>query len=226
MKTDQDQGAAVPVHWLQKSLAVAALTVAAPVVVWGFFLEIGVPFAVTGLVVAIPLLFLLTPQRFGNASLVVAFALLGWGVVGALVEMFLFWPSALLLMFAAFADPRRRPVTAKVIAGLGTLLTAAALAGCGAFAWHFYIGPALAEPHTYRAEVDAGWFRAGLGDAQDRLKPFGATQVRGSESDKGAYLQVRFPEGLSASEREGLKKEIAHLPGVREVELCPVLECG
>ncbi|MFF4364637.1 hypothetical protein [Streptomyces sp. NPDC001594] len=220
------RGAVVPVHWFQKGLAVAALALAVPVVVWGFFLGFGVVFLVTGLVVAVPLVCLRAPQGFGSASLVVSCALLGWGVLGVLVEMFLFWPSALLLMFAAFADPRRRPVAGKVIAGLGAVLTAAALAGCGAFAWDFYIGPAMAEPHTYRAQVDPSWFRHGLGNTEDRLKPFGATRVTGSESDQGAYLQVRFPEVLSASERESLRKEIANLPGVRGVGLCPVRECG
>lgn len=226
MNEVSDRGAVVPVHWFRKGLAMAALALAVPVVAWGFFLGFGVPFVVTGLVVAVPLVFLRAPQRFGHASLIVSCVLLGWGVLGVLVGMFLFWPSALLLMFAAFADPRRRPVAAKVIAGLGAVLTAAALAGCGAFAWRFYIGPAMAEPHTYRAQVDRSWFRNGLGNTEDRLKPFGATRVTGSESDEGAYLDVRFPEALSASERESLRKEIAHLPGVREVGLCPVLACG
>ncbi|CAM5274899.1 hypothetical protein SAVIM338S_00042 [Streptomyces avidinii] len=78
--------------------------------------------------------------------------------------------------------------------GAGAVLAAAALAGCAAVAWQVYLGPALAEPHTYRAETAPGWVRgSGIGDAGDRLKQFGASYVSGSESDEGSYLDVRFP---------------------------------
>ncbi|MET7645003.1 hypothetical protein ABZS83_15415 [Streptomyces sp. NPDC005426] len=98
--------------------------------------------------------------------------------------------------------------------------------GCLAFARHFYAAPAKAEPHTYRAETDPGRFRAGPGDAAIRLKRFGATDVTGSQSDDGSYLNVRFPDQLSEPERRNLKNEIAQLPGTIKVDLCPVSECG
>ncbi|MFE9859155.1 hypothetical protein [Streptomyces sp. NPDC005780] len=106
------------------------------------------------------------------------------------------------------------------------MVTAATLVGCLAYAWHFCAAPAKAESHTYRAETDPGWFRAGLGDATSRLKQFGADDVTGSQSDKGSYLHVRFPDQLSAPERRNLKNEIAQLPGIIGVNLCPVSECG
>lgn len=140
--------------------------------------------------------------------------------------MFLFWPSAVLLLLAAFAGPRRRPVAAKAIGGAGVVVTVAVLAGCPAYAWHFYAAPAKAESHTYRAGTDPGRFRAGLGDATSRLKQSGADDVTGSQSDDGSYLNVRFPDQLSEPERRNLKNEIAQLPGIIRVNLCPVSECG
>ncbi|MEV6330190.1 hypothetical protein [Streptomyces sp. NPDC051909] len=227
--TDLDQGRAAPVvHRLQRGLAAAAAAIALPVTAWG----VQMPgsrgfFVVTCLVAVVPLLLLREPKGFVTACVTVGVLLLGWGVLGVFFGMFLFWPSALLLLFAALADPRRRPVTAKVVGGVGAAVTAAALVGCVAFAWHFYVGPALAEPHTFRAETDSEWFRSSdLGDIKDRLKPFGATDATGTGSDEGSYLDVRFPDQLSGPERDALKKEIAQLPGIVRVDLCPVSECG
>ncbi|CAM5276919.1 hypothetical protein SAVIM338S_00074 [Streptomyces avidinii] len=218
---------AVRVHRLQQGLATAAAVVAVPVAAWGVQQFVGALFVVTGLAVAAPLLFLRAPEGFVRACVTAGLLLLGWGVLGVMAGMFLFWPSALLLLCAAFADPCRRPATAKVVGGVGAVLAAAALAGCAVVAWQVYLGPALAEPHAYRAETAPGWVRgSGMGEAGDRLKRFGASYVSGSESDEGSYLDVRFPDQLSGPQREGLRKEIAKLPGVIRVDLCPVSECG
>ncbi|HEY9330955.1 MAG TPA: hypothetical protein VIS09_22390 [Streptomyces sp.] len=226
MEADQDPGTAVPVSRLQRRLSVAAAIVAMPVAAWGIQSGLGGLFVLTCLGVTVPLLFLRTPKGFASACVTTGLLLLGWGVLGVMAGMFLFWPSALLLLLAAFADPRRRPVAAKVIGGVGAVVTAGTLVGCLAYAWHFCAAPAKAEPHTYRAETDPGWFHAGLGDAMSRLKHFGATDVTGSQSDEGSYLDVRFPNQLSEPERSTLKKKIAQLPGIITVNLCPVSECG
>ncbi|MEU4359315.1 hypothetical protein [Streptomyces virginiae] len=218
----------------------AALVVAAPVVAWGLQQYLGGLFVMTGLVVAVPLMLWREPKGFGRACATVGLLLLGWGVLAVLAGMFLFWPSAMLLLFAVFADPlRRRPVVVKVMAGGGVVVTAMWLVGCVIFAWQSYVGPALAEPHTYRAETSPGWFmplgdartspdsfRSNLGDAQERLEPLGATFVTGSSSDEGSYLEVRFREGLSGTERTALREEIARLPGIVDVQLCSVSDCG
>ncbi len=228
------------VHRLQWGLGVAAIVAAAPVVAWGLPQYLAGLFVMTGLMVAVPLMFRREPKGFGRACATVGLLLLGWGVLAALAGMFLFWPSAVLLLFAVFADPlRRRPVVVKVMAGCGAVVTATWLVGCGIFAWQLYVGPALAEPHTYRAETSPDWFmplgdirtgpdsfRSNLGDAQERLKPLGATYVTGSSSDEGSYLQVRFRDGLSGAERTALREEIARLPGIVNVELCSVSDCG
>ncbi|MGW7455622.1 hypothetical protein [Streptomyces sp. NPDC054787] len=43
-------------------------------------------------------------------------------MLGVFVGLFLFWPSALLLLLAAVADPRKRPVAARWSGAVGALL--------------------------------------------------------------------------------------------------------
>lgn len=226
MDVGESQGVAAPAaHRLQQALAVAAAVIAVPVTVWGVSSGIGGLFVVTCLVAALPLPALRAPQHFVVTCVATGLGLLAWGVLAVMFGMFVYWPSALVLLCAALADPRQRPVTAKVTGGLGAAIAAAALAGYAAFAWHFYITPALAEPHTYRAVTERGNYR-NLGDIEQRLAPLGATGVTGTESDEGSYLDVRFPEHLSAPEREQLRAWIARLPGITGVGLCPVSTCG
>ncbi|MFF2571459.1 hypothetical protein [Streptomyces sp. NPDC058084] len=221
-----DRGVAAPVHRLQQGLAVAALVVAGPVTAWGLPQPVAGPFFLACLGAAAPLLFLRAPRGFVPACLTAGSLLLVLGVLGVMAGTFLYWPSALLLLSAAFADPRRRPFAARAVGGVGAVVTAAALVGCAAYTWHFYGADVWAEPHTYRAETDPGSFRPGALDAQDRLKRLGATEVWGAGSDEDYHLEVRFPDQLSESERARLKSEIATLPGVISVDLCPVSECG
>ncbi|WP_326586814.1 hypothetical protein [Streptomyces sp. NBC_01294] len=183
-------------------------------------------YVVIGGAVAAPLFCTRRAQAFVPACLIAGCTLLACGVLFFLLGVFLFWPSALLLLLASFADPRRHPVAGRISGGLGALVTAGVLAGSLAYGWHVHLGPALATPHTFRAATDPGWFRNGLGDTDERLRRFGATSVTGSESDEGSYLEVRFTDGLSHTQRAELKREIAQLPGVRGVELCPVRDCG
>lgn len=220
--------AAAPVHGLQQGLAVASAVVSLPVVVWGLQQIVGGLFVLTWLGAAVPLLFLRAPKGFAGACVTAGLLLFGWGVLGALAGMFLFWPAALLLLCAAFADPRRRPVAAKVTGGVGAAVATAVVVGYAVLAWQLYLAPAWAEPHTYRAESTHGSLQDLFRDQDTtvRLKHLGATSVSGSESDEGAYLVVRFPDGLSQPQREDLKIEIARLPGIVGVDLCPVSECG
>ncbi|MFE1792659.1 hypothetical protein ACFW7J_30395 [Streptomyces sp. NPDC059525] len=225
MSVDEEQDPTAPVHGLQKALAVAAVVIAVPVTLWGVQLGPAPMFVVTCLATAVPLPALRSPRHFVGTCLAVGLSLLGWGVLGVMFGMFVFWPSALVLLLAAHADPRRRPVAAKAVGGIGAAITTAALVGYAAFAWHFHIGPALAEPHTFRAVTAPGLYR-GVGAAEEHLKPFGATHVFGTESDEGSYLDVRFTEQLSAPGREKLRTEISRLPGITKVTLCPVPTCG
>ncbi|MGW6706735.1 hypothetical protein ACWGDE_17840 [Streptomyces sp. NPDC054956] len=108
------------VHPWQLGLVVcAAVTPLVPLVMW--------PTIVFGLataaVVAVPLRFRARPSGFGWATGVVAALLLPWSVLGAMFGMFFFLPSAVQLLLAAGADPRRRPTAAKVMACAGLLLS-------------------------------------------------------------------------------------------------------
>ncbi|MEU6882446.1 hypothetical protein [Streptomyces sp. NPDC046712] len=114
------------VHPWQFGLAVcAAVTPLPPIVASGdgFFV---LPLVVaTTVVLAIPLFLHARPSAFKRATGTISAVLLPWSLIGAWFGMFLFFPSIPLLLLAAFADPRRRPTAAKVLAGAGLLLAAA-----------------------------------------------------------------------------------------------------
>lgn len=216
----------IGVHGLQRALAVGAVLAGMPVVVWGLWSGFSYLYLMTGASIAAPFLCLRRPKHFVRACVMVGLVLIGWGVLGVFLGMFLFWPAAVLLLLAGFANPQRRPVTAWIAGGIGALVTAGVLAGVAMFVWFFVISPARAEPHTFRAATEPGWLRGGVGDAQERLRRFGATNAYGNESDQGSFLEVRFPDDLSPARRAELKREIGRLPGIRWVELCSVRTCG
>ncbi|MFJ3861548.1 hypothetical protein ACIPRL_35645 [Streptomyces sp. NPDC090085] len=58
----------------------------------------------------------------------IAALLVLWSFIGAMAGMFLFFPSALQLVLATGADPRERPTAAKVMVGVGLLLSAVVVA--------------------------------------------------------------------------------------------------
>ncbi|PKV89866.1 hypothetical protein [Streptomyces sp. TLI_146] len=214
------------VHALQRALAVGAVLAGVPVVLFGLWSNFSYLYLMAGASLTAPLLCLRRPKHFTRACAIVGLVLIGWGVLGVFLGMFLFWPAAVLLLLAGFASPRRHPVTAWTMGGLGALVAAGVLTGAAVFVWSLVINPSLAKPHTYRAATDPGWFRDGVGDAQERLRGFGATEVYGNESDQGSFLEVRFPDDLPPARRADLKKEIGRLPGIRWVELCSVRKCG
>ncbi|MFF5637396.1 hypothetical protein [Streptomyces sp. NPDC012825] len=86
------------------------------------------PVLATAGLTAVPLLFHARPPGFGRCAGLVAAPLLVRSFVGAMIGMFLFLPSALQLLLAAGADPRRRPAAAGVMAGAGLVLSAVVLA--------------------------------------------------------------------------------------------------
>ncbi|WP_329387662.1 hypothetical protein OG625_31195 [Streptomyces sp. NBC_01351] len=100
----------------------AVLTPLVPLIVWAVEGILVLAF-VTAAVVAVPLCFHARPTWFGRAAGTVAALLVPWAFIGAMAGMFLFFPSALQLLLAAGADPRRRPTAAKVMAGVGLLLS-------------------------------------------------------------------------------------------------------
>ncbi|MFC9625823.1 hypothetical protein ACFTXM_39650 [Streptomyces sp. NPDC056930] len=216
------------IHSVQRSLAVGAVLVAVPALLLGLDSYFAALFVLTAMPVTVPIFLQRSPESFNRACMIVGLALVVWGVLGVFLGMFLYLPSALLLVLAALADPRRRPVAARVMGGAGGLVMAGVVVASALWCWHFYISPSLATPHTFRAVTDPGGaqFDGGIGDAQERLRKFGATSVTGTETDEISYLEVRFADDLSEPQRAELKEQIAVLPGVSRVELCSVRDCG
>ncbi|WP_412077424.1 hypothetical protein ACLF6K_22890 [Streptomyces xanthophaeus] len=115
------------VHGVQRAIAGGALLLGGLVLLWGA--GVGIPGAFV-----LPFAALIAPVLvrdhtwFRRVCLGVALVLLPAGVLLYLVGMFLMIPSAVLLLLARGADPRRSPSGARVragIAGLLGLLTAA-----------------------------------------------------------------------------------------------------
>ncbi|GGU03198.1 hypothetical protein [Streptomyces violascens] len=136
-------------------------------------------------------------------------------------------PSAVLLLIAARADPRRRLVEARVLGVAGAFLALGATIGPTVFVWDLVVAPAVAKPHAYRALLDPedGHYDRGIGDVRELLRGFGATDVGELSGGGIAFLEVDFPEGLSRQERVRLKEKAAQLPGVEKVELCGASDC-
>lgn len=114
------------VHPWQFGLAVCAAVIPLPPVIASGGGSFAIPLVVaTTALLAVPPALHARPAAFERAAGTIAAALLPWSLIGAWVGMFVFLPSAPLLLLAAFADPRRRPRAARVLAGAGLLLTAA-----------------------------------------------------------------------------------------------------
>ncbi|MFI5986188.1 hypothetical protein ACIBEA_35675 [Streptomyces sp. NPDC051555] len=92
---------------------------------------------------AAPLLLLRIRGGFTTGAAVLGALYTVCSVLGALAGLFFFAPSGILLLFAAFADGRRRPCAARVLTVLGALLLAFSLWCVAAMAWTYYVAPAL-----------------------------------------------------------------------------------
>ncbi|MFE6841421.1 hypothetical protein [Streptomyces sp. NPDC057686] len=112
-----------PAHPWQTKIALAALILPAPVTL--ALLVGGVPafrLAVTVVLLPVPLVFRADRARFMTSCVALGIALAGWSILGAWEGTLIFFPSALLLLCAAFADPREHRVPATVVTVLACLL--------------------------------------------------------------------------------------------------------
>ncbi|MFE5732032.1 hypothetical protein ACFQ7A_14155 [Streptomyces sp. NPDC056528] len=115
--------------WQFGLVLLAVITPLIPLLSWTDEGYVGLfPVLATVGLTAVPLLLHARPQAFGRCAGLVAAPLLVWSFVGAMIGMFLFLPSALQLLLAAGADPRRRPTAAGAMAGAGLALSAVVLA--------------------------------------------------------------------------------------------------
>lgn len=107
-----------PVRTGQSVLVFVAAVTMVPALAIGLPTGLAPVFLLTALPVSVPLLLRNEPRSFVWACLTVGTALLAWAVVGVLLGMFLFLPTALMLLAAAFVDPRTRPSVLWGIAAL------------------------------------------------------------------------------------------------------------
>ncbi|MFC9296580.1 hypothetical protein ACFTWH_19515 [Streptomyces sp. NPDC057011] len=134
---EQPSAPAAPVervHRLQRIMAGAAVLLAALVAGWGLLSPLGVilfpPFVAIAWTV-----FIRERNGFEMLCLGVGLGVCVFGVVLACFGTFAFIPSALILLMARVADPRRRPVLARALAGITAAVVAAALTGAGWLAY-------------------------------------------------------------------------------------------
>ncbi|MFE0643801.1 hypothetical protein ACFW2Y_19635 [Streptomyces sp. NPDC058877] len=114
------------VHPWQIGLVVCAvITPLLPIIPSGDPLFALPPVIATTALTAAPLLFHARPPAFRWATGAVSAVLLPWSLIGSWFGMFVFFPSAPLLLLSAFSDPRRHPGAAGFLAGAGLLLAAA-----------------------------------------------------------------------------------------------------
>ncbi|MFB7289790.1 hypothetical protein [Actinacidiphila glaucinigra] len=90
----------------QWALAVGAPAAAVPGLLHGLDGYYGGFFVLTVVPLALPPLLGRFPKVFAQACVVIALALVSWSVIGAVIAMYVFLPSAALLLLAAAAGPR------------------------------------------------------------------------------------------------------------------------
>ncbi|MFZ3471718.1 hypothetical protein ACODT3_17885 [Streptomyces sp. 4.24] len=200
------------VHWLQRSMAgVAALLAAVPVglaVVLPAALAFLLPFAA----VAVPL-FLRDPRAFRTTCQGVGTVLTVFGVLMACFGAFAVIPSGVILLLAAVADPRRRPVLARVLA----VVTAAA-----AIALLTAVAPVardvLRPVYAYSVEISGPFGEKGL--ETPVLWEYGVTGTSQATLESGTRLEVTYDPDLTEAERAALREHLARIPGAGPVKTC------
>ncbi|WP_229861154.1 hypothetical protein [Streptomyces xanthochromogenes] len=127
-------------HGWQIALAVSAFVAILPWLAMGventFVLFV---FVLCGLPLAAPLLVLRRREEFVRICIGVASTSIFWVVFGCMLGTVVLLPSAVLLFLAAGADPRRRPVKARFLGGVGALLAAAAVIGPTMLIWEVLV---------------------------------------------------------------------------------------
>ncbi|MFG2874651.1 hypothetical protein ACGFYU_06515 [Streptomyces sp. NPDC048337] len=211
----------------QWAWAVAGVVVAVCVAVYALMFPWHLPgFFVVSAVAAAPPLFLRhRPKAFARVCVAMGVGLLAWGLIGALVGLFLFHPAALLLLVAAFVDAANRPGAWWPV---GTAVTAAA-AVTFVFLPNPHLDPDNEPPPSFSATLDsAGRSRdPEFNQRKERLRDFGATRTEVWEVSGQFQLHVGMPRNFAEGQsREALREQIARLPGVVDVRFCTFHTCG
>ncbi|MFF8271389.1 hypothetical protein ACF059_28950 [Streptomyces sp. NPDC016562] len=200
----------------QAGWAVAAVAVAAVVTLIGIvmFTAVAGYFMLTAMAVVTPLQLREHPKAFARVCAFLSAGLLAWAVVGLVIGMFLFLPTAVLLLFAALADADNRPG--------GWWAASAPLAAAAAMALPSVMPPDTGNgpPPSFHANLDSTsrFHDPDFNKKKARLKEFGATSVSVGEWAGRLELTVEVPEGFHEESRARLEERIRQLPGV--VDLC------
>ncbi|MFF0071844.1 hypothetical protein [Streptomyces sp. NPDC005494] len=199
----------------QKVLAVAAAVAMVPGLGVGLSTLLAAHFIMTALPALYPLCLLRRQDSFVRACLVIGSGMLAWSLAGFLLGMFLFIPTAVLLLVAAFADRSAR-LGLRDKAVPGALLVAGAM-----FVPLLTYDAGEPEPDSYQAELDSGSrvHHQDFAAWRNQLLKSGATHVIEYESCEHFYLDVGFAEDLPDDRRAELVNRIMEVPGVVEVEL-------
>ncbi|MCP3755221.1 hypothetical protein [Streptomyces sp. TBY4] len=207
-----------PVHWLQRSMAGAAAFLAAIPVTFALVNPVGLLLLFPFIAAAWPL-FLRDRAAFRATCKGVGTVLTGLGVLLTCFGMFVVIPSAVILLLAASADPRRRPVRARVHAGIAVAVTGAATAGA------LYVAVPVVQDllpaHSYSVDVpdESG------GDWMPELRPYGATGMGSHGTGSGTRLVVTYDENLTEAERAALREYLSTIPGAGPVRACGRFGC-
>ncbi|MER5853248.1 hypothetical protein ABT126_41510 [Streptomyces sp. NPDC002012] len=180
-------------------------------------------FVISVAAVAVPLLMRDQPKGFARACFVVGAGLLAWGLIGAVIGMFLFVPAALLLLVAAFTDAGNRPVAWLAVT---TPIAAAAAVAL------FYLQPPDLEnepPPSFHATLDSTsrFYDLDFNLRKEQLRDFGATRIEVGEHQPGQLiLTVGMPDSFAEGQsQDRLKEQILRLPGVVDLRLCTFHTC-
>ncbi|MEU4095580.1 hypothetical protein [Streptomyces sp. NPDC026673] len=142
----------------QLGLSVGAVAAAVPGLLFGLDSYYGGFFILTMLPLTLPPLLGRSPRVFAQACVIIALALVTWSVMGAVPGMYLFLPSAALLLLAAATGPRRSTGTARLLGWAGVLVLAGVAAGTAVWCWTLYDGspPAAAHDGALRTHKGQG----------------------------------------------------------------------
>ncbi|MGW4896466.1 hypothetical protein ACWEQL_30070 [Kitasatospora sp. NPDC004240] len=207
----------------QRGLGLLALAAAGVVAVIGCLFPGGflaAPYLLTAGLVAVPQAMQDQPRLYARAALLMGWLLVAVSVAGALLGLFLFLPSALLLLAAAYAGPGRP--------GLSWTLVAPALAGALIYA---VLTPSVDEANEPPPYFQATYDRLdrsrepGFEAGRSTLHEYGGRRMEVYEMAGSLRLTVHFSEQLSPEARDRLSREIARLPGVVSVRLCTFHTC-
>ncbi|HEY9372710.1 hypothetical protein [Streptomyces sp.] len=167
-------------------------------------------------VTAMPLMVRDEPKIFARACLVIGSGLVVWGLIGAILGMFLFLPAALLLLIASFVNPGNRP---------GVWFTALTPVAAAALFASIVALPSDSEdghepPEYFVAALDSEDrpYDREFVDGKARLVYVGARESRLDWTSGSPHLVVYLSK--DGSSETVVRNAIAALPGVVELRAC------